>query len=130
LSARQAGLLNRVKYPAPLGENWAYLTPASDSDQTQPGIVWIVGGFASEVSSTGWEKGDLENDQSAAAFREAGIATLRGSSQDEPRNVSDLKSSQIVEVDQAKLFDYIRKLPDGTSEGNGTAEVIRKMQEQ
>ena len=34
----------------------------------------------------------------------------------------------MVEVSEAKVFDYIHKRPDGTEEGNETGRLIEKQQ--
>jgi dipeptidyl aminopeptidase/acylaminoacyl peptidase len=75
------GILETVHYPGPLGDYVAYVTPARSGPG--PAVVWIAGGFDWGIGSGAWEDQPRENDQSARAFREAGIATmypaLRGS---------------------------------------------------
>jgi alpha/beta superfamily hydrolase len=77
------GLLEKVTYKAPLGRNVAYVTPVR-AGVKGPGIVWIVGGFDFGVDDGMWLQAPRDNDQSAAAFREVGIAemfpALRGAS--------------------------------------------------
>ena len=84
-----AGVLELVQYPAELGDNFAYVTPAR-SGKPGPGIVWIHGGFDWGISAYAWEPAPRDDDQSARAFREAGIAmvlpSLRGSSGNPGRN--------------------------------------------
>lgn len=81
--APPAGVLELVRYRAPLGENHAYVTPAQAGER-RPAIVWIHGGFDWGISSFLWEPADRENDQSGRAFRDAGIVemypALRGAS--------------------------------------------------
>jgi acetyl esterase/lipase len=78
-----AGVLERVTYKAPLGANAAYVTPVRPGKRG-PAIVWIVGGFGSGIDEGFWEDAPPDNDQTAAAFRKAGIAemfpALRGAS--------------------------------------------------
>jgi dipeptidyl aminopeptidase/acylaminoacyl peptidase len=69
------GVLELVSYPAPLGDNAAYVTPFREGAK-RPAIVWIVGGFDWGISSGAWEAQDRSNDQSARAFREAGMVLL------------------------------------------------------
>lgn len=52
---------------------------------------------------------------------------IRGTLQNEPYNIPDLHSGQVVEVWQGDVFDYIREYPDNRREGNTTGEIIRKM---
>lgn len=55
---------------------------------------------------------------------------IEGLLKNEPVRIPGLHGGQIVTVRQPQVFDYIRRFPDGTEEGNGTAEIIRKMQGQ
>src|SRR6187551_3092632 len=79
-----AGVLEKVSYTAPLGRNVAYVTPVR-SGVRGPAIVWIVGGFGFGIDEGLWQTSSRDNDQTAAAFRKAGIAqmfpALRGASQ-------------------------------------------------
>lgn len=79
-----AGVFEKVTYTAPLGRNVAYVTPVRPGARG-PAIVWIVGGFGFGIDEGMWQPGSRDNDQSAAAFRKAGIAqmfpALRGASQ-------------------------------------------------
>ena len=52
---------------------------------------------------------------------------IEGILQNEPVEVSDLKSGARVTVNQEDIFDYILYKPDGTSEGNETGEIIDRM---
>ena len=78
------GVLEKVTYTAPLGRNVAYVTPVRPGARG-PAIVWIVGGFGFGIDEGLWQTSPRENDQTAAAFRKAGIAqmfpALRGASQ-------------------------------------------------
>lgn len=71
-----AGILKLVKYPSPAGDLAAYLTPNPNDGKKRPAIIWIVGGLSNGISSTAWEEADASNDQSASAFREAGIVMM------------------------------------------------------
>jgi uncharacterized protein YegJ (DUF2314 family) len=52
--------------------------------------------------------------------------TIKGLLKNEPFNIPDLHGGQIVEVSEARVFDYLRKHADGTVEGNETGELIEK----
>ena len=56
--------------------------------------------------------------------------TITGLLRSEPRDVSGLHAGQEVEVDPETVFDYLRRFPDGTEEGNETGELIRKLHEE
>jgi len=70
-----AGVLEKVTYKAPLGANAAYVTPVRSGGRG-PAIIWIVGGFACGIDEGLWQDAPPENDQTAAAFRKAGIAQM------------------------------------------------------
>lgn len=70
------GVLRIVKYRSPAGELPAYLTPPPADGGKHPAIVWLVGGFDNGIGDTAWVPAPADNDQSARAFREAGIVTL------------------------------------------------------
>ena len=82
--APPAGVFEKVTYTAPLGRNVAYVTPVR-AGARGPAIIWIVGGFGFGIDEGLWQTAPRDNDQTAAAFRKAGIAqmfpALRGASQ-------------------------------------------------
>lgn len=55
---------------------------------------------------------------------------IKGLLQNEPYEVTSLHSGQVVEVDDGDVFDYIRQHPDKQQEGNATAEVLQKMEDE
>ncbi len=70
-----------VQYSSPVGPLSAYLTPSPDNAQKnnaqkKPAIIWVFGGFSNSIDATAWTAAPAENDQSARAFREAGIITM------------------------------------------------------
>lgn len=54
---------------------------------------------------------------------------IKGLLKNEPFNIPSLHGGQIVKVKQEDVFDYIRRFPDGTEEGNETGGIIQKMQQ-
>lgn len=62
----------------------AFVTPDPKDGRKHPAIVWLTGGDSSSLTDF-WAPGPEGNDQSARAFREAGVVmmfpTLRGSTQ-------------------------------------------------
>jgi len=71
-----AGVFNLVHYQAPTGKMAAYLSPDPGDGKKHPAIIWIFGGFDNGISETAWEQADPDNDQSASAFRKAGILMM------------------------------------------------------
>lgn len=51
---------------------------------------------------------------------------IKGMLRNVPRNVLGLKAGQMVEARQSELFDYLRVFPDGRTEGNETATVLKQ----
>ncbi|WP_375767438.1 alpha/beta fold hydrolase [Archangium gephyra] len=70
-----AGVFEKVMYPAPLGNNVAYVTPVREGPR-RPAVLWIQGGFNWGIDESAWEESPRDNDQSARAFREAGLALM------------------------------------------------------
>lgn len=70
-----------TKYPAPGGKLAAYLTPDPRDGKKHPAIVWITGGDCNSLGDV-WSPAPRDNEQSAAAYRQAGVvmlfASLRG----------------------------------------------------
>lgn len=76
-----AGVLDLVHYPAPLGDNLAYISP--EGSTRRPGVVYVAGGFDWGIGSSAWAPAPWDNDQSGGAYRREGITlmypSLRGS---------------------------------------------------
>jgi hypothetical protein len=61
------GLFRMIKYPSPVGDLSAYLTPDPGDGQKYPAIVWIHGGDSNSIGRIWWPE-PRENDQTAAAY--------------------------------------------------------------
>lgn len=70
-----AGVLDLIHYDAPAGKLAAYLPPKPTQPGKHPAIIWISGGDSNTIGDF-WSPQPRENDQSAAAFRAAGIVTM------------------------------------------------------
>ncbi|MHC4718226.1 MAG: alpha/beta hydrolase family protein [Planctomycetota bacterium] len=71
-----ARLYHTVHYLSPAGDLAAYVSTAPADGKPRPAIIWIPGGMSNSIGSTAWEPAASRNDQSARAFREAGIVTM------------------------------------------------------
>jgi acetyl esterase/lipase len=71
-----AGVLRIVRYDSPVGKLGAYLTPAPKDGKKHPAIIWITGGDCNSIDQGCWKEGPPANDQSASAFRKAGIVLM------------------------------------------------------
>lgn len=64
-----------VKYDSPAGRLAAYLTPDPGDGQKHPAIVWITGGDCNSINDM-WSAAPRSNDQTASAYRKAGIVMM------------------------------------------------------
>jgi acetyl esterase/lipase len=71
-----AGLFKVVKYESSAGKFPAYLTPDPKDGKKHPAIIWITGGDCNSIGDSCFQPGPPSNDQSASAFREAGIIMM------------------------------------------------------
>jgi acetyl esterase/lipase len=106
-----ARLFHKVKYPSPAGELAAYLTPDPKDGKKHPAVIWITGGDCNSIDEGCWKQGPPGNDQSASAFRKAGLVmmfpSLRGGN-DNP----GAKEGFLGEVDDVlAAADYLAKQP-------------------
>jgi acetyl esterase/lipase len=80
MPAPPADLFARHEYDAQRGLV-AFVTPDPRDGEKHPAILWITGGDCNSLSDF-WEEGPADNEQSASAWRKAGVimmfATLRG----------------------------------------------------
>ena len=54
---------------------------------------------------------------------------IKGLLKNEPVNIPTLHGGQMVEVSEAKIFDYLHTQPDGTQEGNETSKIIQAQEQ-
>jgi dipeptidyl aminopeptidase/acylaminoacyl peptidase len=102
-------LFRTVRYDAPAGQLAAYVTPDPKDGKKHPAIVWITGGDCNSIDQGCWKAGPPSNDQSASAFRQAGVVmmfpSLRGGN-DNP----GVKEGFLGEVDDVlAAADYLAK---------------------
>ena len=69
-------LFRTVRYDSPAGNCAAYLTPDPKDGKKHPALIWITGGDCNSIDEGCWKEGPPSNDQSASAFRKAGIVML------------------------------------------------------
>lgn len=68
-------IFKTIKYPAASGELAAYISPNPGNGKKQPAIIWITGGDCNSIGNV-WSPASRKNDQTAAAFRQAGIVMM------------------------------------------------------
>jgi dienelactone hydrolase len=78
------GVFEIVRYDSPLGPLPAYLTVDPKDGKKHPAIVWITGGDCNSIGDV-WSPATPDDDQTASAYREAGIVmmfpSMRGGNQ-------------------------------------------------
>jgi acetyl esterase/lipase len=68
-------LFRTITYPASPGDLAAYLSPDPKDGKKHPAIIWITGGDCNSIGNV-WTAAPRANDQTAAAFRKAGIVMM------------------------------------------------------
>jgi dienelactone hydrolase len=68
-------LFRLVRYDASAGALAAYLSPDPKDGKKHPAIIWITGGDCNSIGNV-WENAPDSNDQTAAAYRNAGIVMM------------------------------------------------------
>lgn len=104
-------LFVRVDYVGGEGRKLAaFVTPDPRDGQRHAAIVWITGGDSSSLGDF-WTEGPPQNDQSASAFRQAGVVmmfpTLRGGNTDTGRR--EFFYGEVDDVHAAS--NYLAALP-------------------
>ena len=64
-----------IRYQAPVGRLPAYVTTDPGDGKKHPAIVWITGGDNNSIGDV-WSLGDRGDDQTASAFRKAGVVMM------------------------------------------------------
>lgn len=98
-----------VSYDAPVGKLAAFVTPDPGDGGRHPAIVWITGGDCNSIGDV-WSAAPANNDQTAAAYRQAGLVmmfpSLRGGNENPGR-----KEGFLGEVDDVlAAADYLATL--------------------
>ncbi|WP_198343606.1 alpha/beta hydrolase family protein [Burkholderia ubonensis] len=105
------GIFLKIAYMSPVGLLAAYLTPAPKDGRRHPAIVWITGGDTNSLDDNPWKPNPRTNEQSASAYRNAGIVmmfpSLRGGN-DNPKK----KEIFYGETDDVlAAADFLARLP-------------------
>lgn len=68
-------VFRKVRYRTQAGPCTAYLTPDPNDGRKHPAIIWITGGDCNSIGDV-WLEGSSENEQTASAYRKAGIVMM------------------------------------------------------
>lgn len=104
------GVFELVRYPSPVGELAAYVTPDPGDGKRHPAVVWAHGGYG-DIGDFLWEEQDPENDQSANAFREAGLVVMAPSWRQENDNPGRFEMFYGEVEDLHAAREYLATLP-------------------
>lgn len=69
-------LFQIVYYESPIGKLAAYVSTPPKEKQKYPAMIWLTGGFSNSIGDTPWTPATPDNDQSASAFRQAGMIMM------------------------------------------------------
>ena len=103
-------VFNLVKYPSDSGNLAAYVGVPPKDGGRHPALIWLVGGFSNGISPIAWTPGPRDNDQSAAAFREAGIIMMYPSLRGGNDNPGTMESFYGEVNDVIAAANYLAKL--------------------
>jgi dipeptidyl aminopeptidase/acylaminoacyl peptidase len=103
-------VLELVRYPSKVGALSAYVTPRPKTPGRVPAVVWAHGGWGG-IDETFWTAAAPEDDQSAAAFRAAGIALMVPSTRGENDNPGQYEAFYGEVDDLLAARDYLAQLP-------------------
>lgn len=101
-------LFDVVDYNSPVGKLAAYLTPDPKDGKKHPAIIWITGGDCNSIGDV-WSAAPVDNDQTASAFREAGISMMYPSLRGGNRNPGQVESFFGEVNDILAAADYLAK---------------------
>jgi len=105
------GMYELVEYPAPLGDQVGYLTPDPGDGERHPAVLWAHGGFGGVGEWLFELEPDPGNDQTARAFREAGLVTFIPSWRGENDNPGQLELFYGEVDDLLAARDHLAGLP-------------------
>ena len=70
------GVFDLVHFESDVGQLAAFVSSDPGDGQQHPLIIWVVGGWSNGISDLPWSYGDWNNNQTASAFRDAGILMM------------------------------------------------------
>lgn len=106
----QGSLFELIHYKSPVGDLAAYVSTDPGDGKRHPAIVWITGGDNNTIGDV-WSPGSRSNDQSASAFRKAGIIMMFPSQRGGNNNPGQ-REGFLGEVDDIlAATDHLASLP-------------------
>jgi dipeptidyl aminopeptidase/acylaminoacyl peptidase len=99
-----------IQYRSPVGLLAAYVTPDPGDGMKHPAIVWIHGGDSNSIGDV-WSPQERSNDQSASAFRKAGVVMMFPSQRGGNDNPGKREGFYGEVDDILAATDHLAKLP-------------------
>lgn len=99
-----------IRYKSPVGKLAAYLTKDPEDGKKHPAIVWITGGDNNSIGDV-WSARSKSNDQSASAFRKAGVVMMFPSQRGGNDNPGKREGFYGEADDILAATNYLAKLP-------------------
>jgi acetyl esterase/lipase len=105
-----ASVFRKINYPSAVGPLAAYMSLDPQDGSRHPAIIWLTGGDCNSIGDV-WSPNPRNNDQTAAAYRNAGILmmfpSLRGGNNNPGRH-----EGFYGEVDDVlAAYDYLSRQP-------------------
>jgi len=88
----------------------AYVSPSPKDGKKHPAILWLIGGFSNGIGDTPWADAPPDNDQSASAYRKAGIIMMYPSRRGGNKNPGYHEDFYGEADDIIAARDYLAKL--------------------
>lgn len=112
LEAPPPALFTIAKYRGPAGGLQAYVGAAPATPGKAPAMIWLTGGFPpAGAGPSAWEEPDLDNEQSARAYREAGLVMMYPTTRGTAGNPG-VQEGFLGEVDDVlAALEHLRGLP-------------------
>jgi dipeptidyl aminopeptidase/acylaminoacyl peptidase len=104
-----------IRYESPVGRLAAYVTTDPGDGKKHPAIVWITGGDNNSIGDV-WSPNGRDNDQSASAFRKAGVVMMFPSQRGGNDNPGKREGFLGEADDILAATDHLAKLPYVDSE--------------
>jgi dienelactone hydrolase len=99
-----------IRFQSPVGLLSAYVTPNPGDGKKHPAIVWIAGGDNNSIGDV-WSAQDRGNDQTASAFRKAGVVMMFPSQRGGNDNPGKREGFYGEVDDILAATDHLAKLP-------------------
>lgn len=104
------GEFELVRYDSPAGALASYVTTDPGDGRQRPAIVWITGGDNNSIGDV-WSPASWDNDQTASAFRKAGVVMMFPSQRGGNDNPGRREGFYGEVDDVLAATDYLAKLP-------------------